>query len=179
MRLGVVVAIVVVVAVAVVAGYILTMLLKPASVYVLISDKPVQVQHLYVTISSVMLHNEGTDSWFTCSIAVFTLGNASFKVDLASLTSASQLVAKCNPPNGTYNLIFLRISSVQAVINGRTYQCRLPSDVIKVPLEPQPIVVNGSSYSINVDMGMVSNVNLTGNGECIVKPVVRAMVTRH
>jgi hypothetical protein len=87
-------------------------------------------------------------------------------------------VAKCNPPNGTYNLIFLGVSSVKAVVNGQTYDCMVPSDVIKVPLEPQPIVINGTVYNINVDMGMVNNVNLTGSGKCIVEPVVKATTSK-
>lgn len=148
--------IVVVIAVAIAVGYVAVKLTGPASVYVYISDKPMQVQHLYVTVSSIMLHNEVSGSWYTCS-------NASVRLDLTQLTSTSQLVAKCNPPNGTYNLIFLQVSSVQAVVNGQNYDCTVPSGIIKVPLEPQPIAVNGTSYSINVDMGMVNNVNLTGN----------------
>ncbi|WP_156769899.1 DUF4382 domain-containing protein [Caldivirga maquilingensis] len=164
--------IVVVIAVAIAVGYVAVKLTGPASVYVYISDKPMQVQHLYVTVSSIMLHNEVSGSWYTCS-------NASVRLDLTQLTSTSQLVAKCNPPNGTYNLIFLQVSSVQAVVNGQNYDCTVPSGIIKVPLEPQPIAVNGTSYSINVDMGMVNNVNLTGNGKCIVKPVVKATITRH
>ena len=172
MRPTVIAVIVVVVAVAIAVGYMVIKLTGPASVYVYVSDKPMQVQHLYVMVSSIMLHNEVSGSWYTCS-------NASVRLDLTQLTSTSQLVARCNPPNGTYNLIFMQVSSVQAVINGQSYNCSVPSGVIKVPLEPQPIVVNGTSYSINVDMGMVNNVNLTGNDKCLVKPVVKATVTKH
>jgi len=171
MRSWVIAVVVVVLAVAAVVGYLSLTYVKPASVYIYMSDKPTQVQHLYITVSSIMLHNEASGQWYTCS-------NSTISLDLAQLTSTSQLVAKCNPPNGTYNLIFLGVSSVKAVVNGQTYDCTVPSDVIKVPLEPQPIVINGTVYNINVDMGMVSNVNLTGNGKCIVKPVVKATTSK-
>ncbi|WP_291765103.1 DUF4382 domain-containing protein [Caldivirga sp. UBA161] len=172
MRPIIIVVIVMVVAVAVAVWYMATRLIGPASVYIYISDKPMQVQHLYVVVSSIMLHNEVSGSWYTCS-------NASVSLDLTKLMSASQLVAKCNPPNGTYNLIFLQVSSARAVIDGQNYDCSVPSGLLKVPLEPQPIVINGTSYSINVDIGMVNNINLTGNGKCIIKPVAKAIVTKH
>lgn len=167
-----VIALVVVVLVAVgVVAYLYLHTVPSANVYVYIGDKPMQVQALYVTINSIMFHNTNGE-WVTCS-------NASIKLNLASLVNTSTLVANCKLPNGTYNLVFLYVSSAQATVNGKTYSCKVPSGFIKVPLEPQPMVINGtSSYNVNVDMGAVNNVNITGNGECIVKPVVRASVSR-
>ena len=174
MRTSTVIAVVVVVVVVAVAALYASRYiagsLSGANVYVYLTDKPIQVQHLYVTISSIMFHNVN-GGWATCS-------NASITVDLASLINTSELATSCKLPNGTYNLIFLKVSSIKAVVNGNTVDCTLPSGTFKVPLEPSPIVVNGTSYNVKVDMGAVGNVNITGNGKCIVRPVIRATASK-
>ncbi|WP_069807977.1 DUF4382 domain-containing protein [Vulcanisaeta thermophila] len=145
-----------------------------SAVYVYLTDKPVKVDHLYVTISQVAFHKEGggNDTWVTCSLTGTTF-------DLAQLVNASELMSRCSLPNGTYNLIFISVSGVQAVVNGQTYNCTLPSGEFKVPLEPSPIVVNGTSYDVTVDFGAVRNVIITGSGKCLVTPVIHVGVSKH
>ncbi|GAB6943885.1 DUF4382 domain-containing protein [Vulcanisaeta sp. JCM 14467] len=145
-----------------------------SQVYVYLSDKPVKVDHLYVTISKIALHREGggNNTWVTCSLTQTTF-------DLAQLVNTSQLAAQCSLTNGTYNIIRLYVTSVQAIVNGQTYNCTLPSGKFEVPLGPNPIVVNGTSYDVNVDFGAVNNVVVTGNGKCIVVPVIHASVRKH
>jgi hypothetical protein len=88
-------------------------------------------------------------------------------------------MAQCTLPNGTYNVIRLDVVNVQAVVNGQTYNCTLPSGKFEVLLEPSPIIVNGTSYDINVDFGAVNSVVIAGNGKCIVIPVIHTMVKKH
>lgn len=143
-------------------------------VYVYLSDKPVQVSHLYVTVSEVAFHNEGggNNTWVTCSLTGTTF-------DLVQLVNTTELMAQCSLPNGTYNLIFISVSGVEAVVNGQEYNCTLPSGEFKVPLGSSPIVVNGTSYDVNVDFGAVNSVVITGNGKCIVMPVIHVGVKKH
>ncbi|WP_245522571.1 DUF4382 domain-containing protein [Vulcanisaeta distributa] len=152
----------------------LTSQVPTSQVYVYISDKPVKVDHLYVTISEIAFHREGSgnNTWVTCSLTQTTF-------DLAQLVNTSQLAAQCSLTNGTYNIIRLYVSNVQAVVNGQTYNCTLPSGKFEIPLGQSPIVVNGTSYDVNVDFGAVNNVIITGNGKCVVIPVIHASVKRH
>jgi len=145
-----------------------------SQVYVYLSDKPVKVDHLYVTISEVAFHREGggNGTWITCSLTSTTF-------DLAQLVNTSQLMAQCSLTNGTYNIIRLIVTNIQAVANGQTYNCTLPSGRFEIPLEPNPIVVNGTSYDVNVDFGAVSNVIITGSGKCLVMPVIHVAVKKH
>ena len=145
-----------------------------SQVYVYLSDKPVKVDHLYVTISQIAFHREGggNNTWVTCSLTQTTF-------DLVQLVNTSQLAAQCSLTNGTYNIIRLYVTSVQAVVNGQTYNCTLPSGKFEIPLAPSPIVVNGTSYDVNVDFGAVNNVVITGNGKCVVVPVIHASVRKH
>jgi hypothetical protein len=145
-----------------------------SQVYVYLTDKPVKVDHLYVTISKVLFHREGggNETWVSCSLTGTTF-------DLAQLVNTSQLMAQCSLPNGTYNIIRLVVVSVQAVVNGQTYNCTLPSGRFEVPLGPSPIIVNGTSYDVTVDFGAVNHVVMTGNGKCIVMPVIHVSVKKH
>jgi len=145
-----------------------------SQVYVFLTDKPVKVDHLYVTISKVLFHREGggNETWVSCSLAGMTF-------DLTQLVNTSQLMAQCSLPNGTYNIIRLEVVNVQAVANGQTYNCTLPSGRFEIPLEPSPIIINGTSYDVTVDFGAVNNVVITGNGKCIVIPVIHASVKKH
>lgn len=150
---------------------------SPASqVYVYLSDKPVKVDHLYVTISEIAFHKEGggNNTWVTCSLTQTTF-------DLVQLVNTSQLAAQCSLTNGTYNIIRLYVVSVQAVANGQTYNCTLPSGKFEIPpLGPSPpIIVNGTSYDVNVDFGAVNNVVITGSGKCVMIPVIHVSVKKH
>ncbi|GAB6947316.1 hypothetical protein JCM16161A_14460 [Vulcanisaeta sp. JCM 16161] len=145
-----------------------------SQVYVYLTDKPVKVNHLYVTISEIAFHREGggNNTWVTCSLAQTTF-------DLVQLVNTSQLVAQCSLTNGTYNIIRLYVTGVQAVVNGQTYNCTLPSGKFEIPLGLSPIIVNGTSYDVNVDFGAVNNVVITGNGKCVVIPVIHVSVRKH
>ncbi|BDR91959.1 DUF4382 domain-containing protein [Vulcanisaeta souniana] len=148
---------------------------SPASqVYVYLTDKTMKVDHLYVIINEIAFHNEGggNNTWITCSLT-----KTSF--DLAQLVNTSQLAAQCSLTNGTYNIIRLYVTGVQAVVNGQTYNCTLPSGRFEVPLGPSPMVVNGTSYDVTVDFGAVNSVVITGNGKCVVVPVIHVSVKRH
>ncbi|PLC65803.1 hypothetical protein B7L70_10055 [Vulcanisaeta sp. EB80] len=179
---GWVVGLIIVIIIGVVAYLVLShgMVITPSGsstqsqVYVYLSDKPIKVDHLYVTISKVLFHKEGggNTTWISCPLTSETF-------DLAQLINTSQLMAQCTLPNGTYNVIRLDVVNVQAVVNGQTYNCTLPSGKFEVPLEPSPIIVNGTSYDINVDFGAVNSVVIAGNGKCIVIPVIHASVKKH
>lgn len=178
--MGAVVAIVIigVVTYLVLGGHVIGITSAPTSplgqVYVYLTDKPVKLDHLYVTINQIAFHREGggNNTWVTCSLTQTTF-------DLVQLVNASQLAAQCSLANGTYNIIRLYVTSAQAVINGQTYNCKLPSSRFEIPLEPSPVIVNGTSYDITVDFGAVNNVVITGNGKCIVVPVIHASVKKH
>ena len=143
-------------------------------VYVFLTDKPVKVDHLYVTISKVLFHREGGDNetWVSCPLTETTF-------DLTQLVNTSQLMSRCSLPNGTYNIIRLEVVSAQAVANGQTYNCTLPSGRFEVPLGPSSIIINGTSYDVTVDFGAVNNIVITGNGKCIVMPVMHVSVKKH
>ncbi|MGC8607005.1 MAG: DUF4382 domain-containing protein [Vulcanisaeta sp.] len=156
-------------------GIILSGTTNPISqVYVYLSDKPVKVDHLYVTINEIAFHKEGggNDTWVTCSLTQTTF-------DLVQLVNTSQLVAQCSLTNGTYNIIRLYVTSVQAYVNGQVYNCTLPSGKFEIPLEPSPIVVNGTNYDVSIDFGAVNNVAITGNGKCVVIPIIHASTEKH
>ncbi|WP_243666372.1 DUF4382 domain-containing protein [Vulcanisaeta sp. JCM 16159] len=145
-----------------------------SQVYVYLSDKPVKVDHLYVTISEIAFHKEGggNNTWVTCSLTQTTF-------DLAQLVNTSQLAAQCSLTNGTYDIIRLYVTGAQAVANGQTYNCTLPSGKFEIPLGPSPIIVNGTGYDVNVDFGAVNNVVITGNDKCVVIPVIHVSIKKH
>jgi hypothetical protein len=155
---------------AVTVAYFILNLPSGYVVHLYIGDRPVTADHLYVTVVSVMFHrvNSSRNPWYTCD-------NSTHNLDLSKLRGNFTLLANCPLPSGTYNLVFISVSSVNAIINGATYACRLPSSIIKVPLEPI-LVVDGSGRSVYVDMGFLDHVVFTGGGGCIVNPVVRASV---
>ena len=132
------------------------------------------VTSLVVRIDSVMVHREGalnlTGGWFEASQGATTL-------DIAQLTSRSQIIGQASLPPGIINLVRLTVSSANATLapNGTPLPVRIPSGKIDVVLGRQAEVRSGMTTIVVLDFP--SSIICEGNGDmCRVKPVLLTKV---
>jgi len=105
------------------------------------SSSPVDVEHLYLTISEISAHRTDTrepSGWFTVT-------NQSSRIDLASVNS-TQTIGLGSVSVGQYDMVRVRITNATAVANSTSKRVQLPSTVFTIPvsflvqLGPQTVV---------------------------------------
>lgn len=117
---------------------------------------------VYLTVSSVMLHQE-SGGWITVS-------NSS---ETVQLESTPQLLASSSVPAGNYTEVRLVVTSVEVTVGPVNVSASLPSGILKVPIIRGGLHVSGGSTSkllLLVGPHIVS----TGNGGLMLSPVITA-----
>ncbi len=147
-------------ALVVVGGVAAYVFLYQGAVAVYVKDAPGTWDHVYVTFSAVAIHESGKDNatWTTVSSTKQT-------VDLASLTSVSQLLGSVRLNPGHYEQIRLTVDSVTGVLNGTTTPVTLsvPPDNATLKVAGQFTVTSGQTTKVTVDIRLAPSIHLVGS----------------
>ncbi len=147
-------------------------LLYEGSVAVYVKDAPGAWDHVYVTFSGVAIHESGKDnaSWTTVSSSKTT-------VDLAALTSVSQLLGSVRLTPGHYEQIRLSVVNVTGVLKGTTatVDVTVPPDNATLKLPGQFTVSSGRTTTVTVDISLDASIHPLGT-TWVFEPVVHTTV---
>ena len=136
-----------------------------------ITDAPgdLNITHANITISQVKVHrnaaaNNTTAGWYT-------VVNKSQTFDLIALQNVSKFFGSVTLSAGWYTQIRLYIESVVLTIDGVEYDCKIPSNTIKLTT-PFNISANKTTTLI-LDFDVQESVHETGNGKYMFKPTIK------
>ncbi len=158
-------------AIVVVGGIAAYFLLYQGEVAVYVKDAPGTWDHVYVTFSGVDIHQSGQGN------ASWNLSSTQQTVDLASLTSTSQLLGSVRLNPGHYQQIRLSVVKVTGILNGTTtaIAISLPPDNATMKIVGQFTVASGQTTKITVDIRLDESLRLI-NGTWVFTPVVGTTV---
>jgi hypothetical protein len=139
---------------------------QQGSLRVLLTDAPVDLKQVWVTISAVEVH-QTSGSWTSVS-------QSSKSIDLLTLQNAQDVLTTANLPDGNFTGIRLQISDGH-VIEQDNSRCELkvPSDKIEIPVQFD--IKQGKTTTVLLDFKGEQSVHVvkTGNNRrCILRPVL-------
>jgi len=143
-----------------------------------ITDAPgdLNITRANVTISHIRVHRSAGDGnesdnetagWITIVDGNYT--NQTF--DLLSLQNVTAFLASANLSAGWYTQIRLYVEKAVVTINGVEYDCKIPSNTIKL-IKPFRISENETTTLI-LDFDVRESVHETGIGKYIFKPTIK------
>ncbi|MBP1357120.1 MAG: DUF4382 domain-containing protein [Sulfolobus sp.] len=168
MKRGIITGISVIILMLIVGYLVYSFYFSTGVVNVYIKDPPSSssnVTLIYLTISSVMLHkvsSYGNGSWITVSNKTITVRLSS---NMTFLTSAKI-------PKGSYNEVFLMISSATVQIGGVNVTARIPSGVFKIHIINGMTINGGSTANLLISFPQVTY----ANGQLLISPSITAQV---
>ena len=136
-----------------------------------LTDAPVALDQLNVTIENVSVHSVEEDRWIDLDFVDPTRENVT--VDLLKLENVTTDLSITPIPAGNYTMIKLRIAKASALFQGedKPVELNVPSKSIKVIIHFE--IENGELRIILIDMGVdLFAVSQSGN----FRPVVKAKV---
>jgi hypothetical protein len=138
---------------------------------VLLTDAPVELEHLNVTLDKVQVQMEagGNDTWTTLP---FVNGVSNITVDILRLNNVTQDLSVSEVPVGNYTKIRLDILNATATYaNGTVQQLRVPSGHIDIIIHFQ--VKSDVTTKVLIDM-TADFVAISHSGN--LRPVLKAKV---
>lgn len=162
------------VAVMIIAGLVIGITyLSPANatLTIQIMDAPVALEHLNVTIDSVSI--QGQDGgWFN-----LTLKTEPFYFDLLALQNVSETLSTTAIPAGNYTMIKMHVLTANATfLDGTTADLTVPSDSVKVLLQPQLTLTSGGQVTVLIDLQPEDLDSIAISHSLNLRPVIRAIV---
>jgi hypothetical protein len=97
--------------------------------------------------------------------------NESQTFDLITLQNVTDLLGSVNLSVGWYTQIRLYIESVVLTIDGVEYDCKIPSNTIKL-IKPFSISANATTI-LTLDFDVNQSVHETGNGKYTFNPTIK------
>jgi hypothetical protein len=136
-----------------------------------ITDAPgdLNITHANITISQVKVHrnaavNNTTAGWYT-------VVNKSQTFDLIALQNVSKFFGSVNLNAGLYTQIRLCVEKVVLTIDGVEYDCKIPSNIIKLIT---PFNISGNKKTnLTMDFDVQESVHETGNNKFMFKPTIK------
>lgn len=172
-RIGVYGAAGILVAVVIIAGFVVGMtFLSPAkgTLIVQVIDAPVELRHLNITIDFARIQGQN-EEWFN-----LTLKTSPFYFDLLALQNVSKTLSASEIPTGNYSMIWMHVLTANATyFNGTIVNLNVPSDSVKVLLKPQLTLGSGGQITVLIDLQPDMN-SIAISQSLNLRPVVRATV---
>jgi hypothetical protein len=135
-----------------------------------ITDAPgdFTITHANITISQVKVHrnaaaNNTTAGWYT-------VVNKSQTFDLIALQNATKFFGSVKLSAGGYTQIRLVVEKVVLTVDGIEYDCKIPSNTIKL-ISPFNISANKKT-NLTMDFDVQKSVHKTGNNKFMFKPTI-------
>jgi len=140
-------------------------------------DAPIDlamVQSVNVTLTGVTVFPEESPMPMVAEPGPISLMTHPATFDLLTLTGgATALLASGEVPAGTYSRIHLDISDATLVNkDGSTASLQIASNKVDVPIQFQVSVGTNSTVTLDFNAGASVQVNQTGAGQFILRPVV-------
>lgn len=166
----------VLIAIVIIAGVFVSGVQFPGSVkagtlIVLVTDAPVDLKELNITIDSLSIQ-DADGNWIDLQL----IGGQPVYFDLLALQNVSKTLSVTSIPAGNYTMLKMHVLTANATsINGDFIDLRVPSEHIKVLLKPHLEMKEDGSITVTIDLEpewskiMISrSLNL--------KPVLKAVV---
>ncbi len=137
-----------------------------------VMDKPVALTHLNMTIDWVRIQAED-ESWVD-----LTLKMEPFYFDLLALQDVSETLSETEIPAGNYSMIQMHVLTANATYpDESTADLSVPSDVIKVLLQPHLNLENGGQVTVLIDLQPDDLNSIAVSHSLNLRPVIKAVVT--
>ena len=138
---------------------------------ILITDKPVELVHLNMTIDWVKIQDAG-ENWYN-----LTLKTEPFYFDLLSLQNVSETLSETELPAGNYTAIWMHVLTANATYpDGAVAELRVPSDVIKVLLKPHISLEADGQMTVLIDLQPDDLNSIAISRNLNLRPVIKAIV---
>jgi len=136
-----------------------------------IMDKPVELDHLNMTIDWVQIQDED-ENWYDLTLKV-----EPFYFDLLSLQDVSETLSETEIPAGNYTKIWMHVLTANATYpDGTVADLRVPSDIIKVLLKPHLSFEDGGQITVLIDL-QPEDLNAIAVSQSLnLRPVIKAVV---
>lgn len=136
-----------------------------------IMDKPVELDHLNMTIDWVKIQDEN-GNWYN-----LTLKSEPFYFDLLSLQNVSETLSETEIPAGNYTKIWMHVLTANATYpDGSVADLRVPSDIIKVLLKPHLSLENSGEMTVLIDLQPEDLNSIAVSQSLNLRPVIKAVV---
>ena len=165
----------VLVAVVIIAGFVIGSNVFEVSgksnLTILITDKPVELDHLNMTIDWVKIQAED-ENWYN-----LTLKTEPFYFDLLSLQNVSETLSETELPAGNYTMIRMHVLTANATYpDGTVADLRVPSDTIKVLLKPHLSLEEDGQMTVLIDLQPEDLNAIAVSHSLNLRPVIKAVV---
>lgn len=161
------------VAIIIIAGLVIGITyLTPAkaTLTIQIMDAPVALEQLNVTIDSVSILGE--NGWFN-----LTLKTEPFYFDLLTLQNVSETLSTTVIPAGNYTMIKMHVLTANCTfLDNTTADLTVPSDSIKVFLQPHLTLTSGGQVTVLIDLQPEDLNSIAISHSLNLRPVIRAIV---
>jgi hypothetical protein len=165
----------VLVAVVIIAGFVIGNNVFEVSgkstLTILVTDKPVELDHLNMTIDWVKIQDEN-ENWYN-----LTLNVEPFYFDLLSLQNVSETLSETELPVGNYTKIWMHVLTANATYpDGTVADLRVPSDTIKVLLKPHLSLEEDGQMTVLIDLQPEDLNAIAVSHSLNLRPVIKAVV---
>jgi len=172
---GFLIAALIIVSVAISGITLPTFIPNTGTLIIKITDKPVKLENLHVTIDWVKIQDE-EENWIELEIEK-DLG----EFDLLALQNGEmETLSKQEIEVGNYLMIKIHVSSARAVFTGddddNGVELNVPSDVIKVVLNPHLEIPAESSKTVIIDLQPDDLKSIAVSHSLNLRPVIKARV---
>ena len=136
-----------------------------------IMDKPVELDHLNMTIDWARVKNE-EGNWYN-----LTLKTQPFYFDLLALQDVSETLSETEVPAGNYTMIWMHVLTANASYpDGTDSDLRVPSDTIKVLLKPHLSLEESGEVTVLIDLQPDDVNSIAVSKNLNLRPVIKAVV---
>jgi hypothetical protein len=136
-----------------------------------IMDKPVELDHLNMTIDWVKIQDED-ENWYN-----LTLKSEPFYFDLLSLQNVSETLSETEVPAGNFTMIWMHVLTANATYpDGSVADLRVPSDTVKVLLKPHLSLDDGGQVTVLIDLQPEDLNSIAISQSLNLRPVIKAIV---
>ena len=136
-----------------------------------IMDKPVELDHLNMTIDWVRIQDED-ENWYN-----LTLKTEPFYFDLLSLQNVSKTLSETEIPAGNYTKIWMHVLTANATYPDESVaDLRVPSNTIKVLLKPHLSLDGDGQVTVLIDLQPEDLTSIAVSQSLNLRPVIKAVV---
>ena len=165
----------VLVAVLIIAGFVIVNNVFEVSgkstLTIKIMDKPVELDHLNMTIDWVRIQDEN-ENWYNLTLEV-----EPFYFDLLSLQNVSETLSETELPAGNYTKIWMHVLNANATYpDGTVADLKVPSGTIKVLLKPHLSLEDGGQMTVLIDLEPEDLNAIAVSQSLNLRPVIKAVV---
>jgi hypothetical protein len=136
-----------------------------------IIDKPVELDHLNITIDILEIQ-DSEGNWTNLEL----IDNEPIYFDLLALENITLTLSHTEITTGNYTMIRMHVLTANATYpDGSTQQLRVPSEWIKVLLKPHLIMQAGGAIAVTIDLEP-ETAQIAISHSLNLKPTMKAMV---